>query len=152
LIPVEKISSILRDHQVYPERCIAQKALAEEVTLMVHGEEGLNAARIATQVLFGTDYTTLKAEQIIQSLGDDPRLVFCTEEKMFNTSLPNLVASYQLVSSKSAARQLAEAGGLYLNNQVQRDPRLSLTREVLIDGRVAIVRAGKDNHRILALR
>ena len=63
-------------------------------------ENGLDAARTATQVLFGTDYTTLKADQIIKSLIGDPRLVFCTEEGMFNTSLPNLVANYQLASSK----------------------------------------------------
>lgn len=63
-------------------------------------EHGLDAARTATQVLFGTDYTTLKAEQIIKSLTGDPRLVFCTEEEMFNTSLPNLVAKHQLASSK----------------------------------------------------
>ena len=63
-------------------------------------EDGLDAARTATQVLFGTDYTTLKAEQIIKSLTGDPRLVFCTEEEMFNTLLPNLVAKHQLASSK----------------------------------------------------
>ena len=63
-------------------------------------ENGLDAARIATQVLFGTDYTTLKADQIIKSLTCDPRLVFCTEEEMFSTSLSNLVANYQLASSK----------------------------------------------------
>ncbi|KAF8556385.1 hypothetical protein OG21DRAFT_1437203, partial [Imleria badia] len=152
LLPVEQISSVVHDHQVSPEHRIAQKILAEEVTLMVHGQDGLDAARTATQVLFGTDYTTLKAEQIIKSLSGDPRLVFCTEEEMFNTPLPNLVANHQLASSKSAARQLAQAGGLYLNNQAQRDPRFLLTLEVLIDGKVAIVRAGKDNHRILALR
>lgn len=63
-------------------------------------EDGLDAARIATQVLFGMDYTRLKADQIIKSLTGDPRLVFCTEEEMFNTSLPNLVAKHQLASSK----------------------------------------------------
>lgn len=129
-------------------------------------EDGLDAARIATQVLFGTDYTMLNAQQIIKSLTGDPRLVFCTEEEMLNTSLPNLAAKHQLASSKcksygclpcstnypiAAARQLAQAGGLYLNNKAQRDPRFLITREALVEGKVAIVRAGKDNHRILAL-
>lgn len=68
--------------------------------LFLLSDDGLDAARTATQVLFGTDYTTLTAEQIIKSLTGDPRLVFCTEEEMFNTSLPNLVAKHQLVLSK----------------------------------------------------
>ncbi|KAF9227330.1 tyrosyl-tRNA synthetase [Gyrodon lividus] len=152
LLPVEEISSVIQDHQTHPEYRIAQKLLATEATLMVHGEEGLNAARIATEVLFSTKYPTLKADQIIQSLAGDPRLVFCSEEEIFGTSLPNLVANHKLAPSRSAARQLVQAGGLYLNNVAQRDPRFLLTRDVLVDGRVAIVRAGKDQHLVLALR
>ncbi|KIJ67809.1 hypothetical protein HYDPIDRAFT_107314 [Hydnomerulius pinastri MD-312] len=151
LLPVEEIYSVIRDHQSHPEHRIAQNILAEEVTLMVHGEAGLNAARVATQVLFGTEYSTLKGDQIIESLSGDPRLVFCSEEEMFDTSLPNLVATHKLASSKSAARKLAQAGGLYLNNIAQRDPQFRLTRDVLVDGKVAIVRAGKDKHLVLAL-
>jgi tyrosyl-tRNA synthetase len=88
---------------------------------------------------------------------------------MFGTSLPNLVANHKLAPSKceitifvfhgptsdyplAAARQLIQAGGLYLNNVAQRDPRFLLTRDVLVDSRVAIVRAGKDKHLVLALR
>ncbi|KIJ18687.1 hypothetical protein PAXINDRAFT_8930 [Paxillus involutus ATCC 200175] len=152
LLPVEEISSVIQDHQTHPEHRIAQKLLAEEVTLMVHGGDGLSAARIATQVLFSTEYTALKAQQIITSLAGDSRLVFCSEEEMFGTSLPNLVANHKLAPSKSAARQLIQAGGLYLNNVAQRDPRFLLTRDVLVDSRVAIVRAGKDKHLVLALR
>ncbi|KIJ59875.1 hypothetical protein HYDPIDRAFT_117962, partial [Hydnomerulius pinastri MD-312] len=151
LLPVEEISSVMQDHQSHPEHRIAQYVLAEEVTLMVQGEAGLNAARVATQVLFGTEYSTLKGDQIIESLSSDPRLVFCSEEEMFDTSLPNLVATHKLASSKSAARQLVQAGGLYLNNITQRDPQFRLTRDVLVDGKVAIVRAGKDKHLVLAL-
>lgn len=37
LLPLEEIQSIMQDHESYPERCVAQRILAEEVTLMVHG-------------------------------------------------------------------------------------------------------------------
>lgn len=63
-------------------------------------EEGLEAAQIATQVLFGTAYSALTADQIIKSLTGDSRLVFCSEEEMFRTPLANLVANHGLVSSK----------------------------------------------------
>ncbi|KAF9241607.1 hypothetical protein BU15DRAFT_87184 [Melanogaster broomeanus] len=141
LLSVEEISSVIQDHQAHPEHRIAQKLLAKEVTLMVHGEDGLSAATIATQVLFSNEYTALKAEQIIKSL-----------EEMFGTPLPNLVAKHKLAPSKSAARQLVQAGGLYLNNVAQRDPRFHLTRDALVDGRVAVLRAGKDKHLVLVVR
>ncbi|KAL4073890.1 hypothetical protein J3A83DRAFT_4357806 [Scleroderma citrinum] len=152
LLSLEEITSIMQDHKSHPESRIAQRILAEEVTLMIHGEEGLNAAKVATAVLFGAEYSSLRADQIVKSLSSDRRLVLCTEDEMFNESLPNLAAIHKLLPSKSAARQLVLAGGFYLNNIPQRDPHFRLTRGNLLDGRVAIIRAGKDQHLVLALQ
>ncbi|KAI6157819.1 hypothetical protein BKA82DRAFT_4061984 [Pisolithus tinctorius] len=152
LLPVEEIESIAKNHESHPEHRIAQRILAEEVMLLVHGEDGLSAAKVATKVLFGTDYSSLRADQIIRSLRNDPRLVFCSQDEMFAELLPNLTAIHGLLPSKSAARQLVLAGGLYVNNVPVRDPRLRLTREGLLDGRVAVVRAGKDKHLVLVLK
>ncbi|KAF8124434.1 hypothetical protein EV363DRAFT_1540601 [Boletus edulis] len=156
LLPVEEIPSVVHDHRAPPEHRIAQKLLAEEATLMVHGpkavlssEDGLDAAKIAAQVHFGTNYTTLKAEQAIKSLTGGP---LCTEEGRFAASLPNPVTNHKLAPSKSATHQLAQAGGLCPNNKAQRDPRFLVTRGVLIDGEAAAVRAGKDSRWTLALR
>jgi tyrosyl-tRNA synthetase len=52
----------------------------------------------------------------------------------------------------AAARQLAIGNGLYLNNISQPDVHFKLERSHLINGQVAILRAGKDKHLILALR
>lgn len=57
-----------------------------------------------------------------------------------------------LTHPSAAARQLTLAGGFYLNNVPQKDPHFRLTQDNLLDGRVAIVRAGKDQHLVLALR
>ncbi|KAG1813714.1 hypothetical protein EV424DRAFT_1473429 [Suillus variegatus] len=152
LLPVEEIDAVVREHEIQPERRLAQKLLAKEVTLMIHGKEGLEAARVATNVLFGTDYSTLHAKDIVKSLANDPRLVLCTEDELLGITLPNIAAKFGLTSSKSAARQLALGNGLYLNNVSQPDVHFKLERSHLIDGQVAILRAGKDTHLILALR
>ncbi|OAX39983.1 tyrosyl-tRNA synthetase [Rhizopogon vinicolor AM-OR11-026] len=151
LLPVEEIDSVVREHERQPGHRLAQKLLAEEVTLMIHRKEGLEAARVATNVLFGTDYSELHARDIVKSLVNDPRLVFCTEDELLGIMLPNLAANFGLTSSKSAARQLALGNGLYLNNVPQPDIYFTLERSHLIDGQVAILRAGKDKHLILAL-
>ncbi|KAG2150368.1 hypothetical protein DEU56DRAFT_922558 [Suillus clintonianus] len=152
LLPVEEIDDIVREHEILPERRLAQKRLAEEVTLMIHRKEGLEAARVATDVLFGTDYSTLRAKDIVKSLANDPRFVLCAEDQLLGITLPNIAANFGLTSSKSAARQLALGNGLYLNNVPQPDVHFKLERSRLIDGQVAILRAGKDKHLILALR
>lgn len=152
LLPVGEIDAIVREHEIHPERRLAQRLLAKEVTLMIHRKEGLEAARVATKVLFGTDYSTLHAKDIVTSLANDPRLVRCTEDELLGITLPNIAAKFGLTSSKSVARQLAIGNGLYLNNVPQPDVHFKLERSHLIDGQVAILRAGKDTHLILALR
>ncbi|KAG2362308.1 hypothetical protein BDR07DRAFT_1451242 [Suillus spraguei] len=152
LLPIEEIDAIVREHEIQPERRLAQKLLAKEVTLMIHRKEGLEAARVATNILFGTDYSTLHAKDIVKSLANDPRLVLCTEDELLGITLPNIAAKFGLTSSKSTARQLALGNGLYLNNVPQPDVHFKLERSHLIDGQVAILRAGKDTHLILALR
>ncbi|KAG1751580.1 uncharacterized protein EDB91DRAFT_1045171 [Suillus paluster] len=152
LLPVEEINAVVREHEVQPERRLAQKLLAEEVTQMIHRKEGLEAARVATNVLFGTDYSTLHAKDIVKSLANDPRLVLCTEDQLLGITLPNVAANFGLTTSKSAARQLALGNGLYLNSVPQPDVHFKLERSHLINGQVAILRAGKDKHLILALR
>jgi len=52
----------------------------------------------------------------------------------------------------ATARQLALGKGLYLNNVPKPDVHFKLDRNHLVDGRVVILRAGKDKHLILALR
>lgn len=117
LLPLEEIAAIMGDHRTNPHHRIAQQLLAEEVTLAVHGGQsqldqhvlaltqlmpvdGLTAAKIATKVLFGTDYSSLRVDQIIHSLQGDSRLVFCTEGEMFHNSLPTLAVAHKLLPSK----------------------------------------------------
>lgn len=48
--------------------------------------------------------------------------------------------------------RLIEAGGLYLNNVVVSGPDQKLQAENLLEQRMAILRAGKDKHVILAVK
>lgn len=52
----------------------------------------------------------------------------------------------------AASRNLVQARGLYINNQTVPEPQFKLTKSQLIDGRVAILRAGKDKLLILAAK
>lgn len=49
---VGNIRELIKRHMAKPELRLAQKHLAEQIVLLVHGEEGLKAAIKATQVLY----------------------------------------------------------------------------------------------------
>ena len=61
LLEKEAILKITEEHQLNPHQRLLQKTLAEEVTLMVHGKDDLENAKVASQILFGqTDKDSLK--------------------------------------------------------------------------------------------
>ena len=128
-------------------------------------------ARIATQALFETSLSQLSAQDIVSALEGDPRLVRCPRDQTLGQPVWKLAGKYGLASSNSTlrlctltffwrnlklecctgeARRLATSKGLYLNNAPV-DVQQTLQESDLIDSGVAILRAGKDSHLVLAL-
>ena len=131
--------------------------------------EGLVNAETLTGLFFESDYAGLKVKDILLALKDDPRLVLVSEEEMRATPVYKLASRHGLASSNctcwspyqtqshriftwiAAARALVASRGLYVNDIVVRDIQTHIPIEHLIDGRVAIMRAGKDKICILIL-
>ena len=79
---------------------LLKKALAEELTLLVHKGAGLAQAKNITEVLFGGDIKSLAAQDIKIGLKDAPK--FILEEPM---NLTDLLVSAKIASSKREARE-----------------------------------------------
>ncbi|KAF5385964.1 hypothetical protein D9615_002242 [Tricholomella constricta] len=150
LLPHSEIASIMEAHSEQPESRTAQRRLAAEVTEMVHTSKGLARAQTLTNLLFESNYDGLTANQITSAFEGDPRLVMVDEEELLESSVMKLAARYRLASSASASRNLVQARGLYINNRTVPEAQYKVTKAELIDGRVAILRAGKDKLLILA--
>jgi tyrosyl-tRNA synthetase len=131
-----------------PERRAAQRALAEELTRMVHGPEGLEAARRASKALFGGELSGLD-DRTLEDIFDDmpscdlPRAAL-TEER----PLVEVLVQCGVFKSKGEARRLMENGGLYVNNE-RVGPEARLTEEALASPHIAVVRKGKKHYHLL---
>jgi tyrosyl-tRNA synthetase len=131
-----------------PERREAQRALARELTRLVHGEEQTARAERASALLFGEDIRTLPVEDVLAVFQDVP------STELPQASVPDdglgiveLVVRIGLAASKSDGRRLVQSGGVYVNNRRIGDPSEKLSRADAIDGRLFIVRKGqKQNH------
>ncbi|EEB91161.1 hypothetical protein MPER_10524, partial [Moniliophthora perniciosa FA553] len=126
LLPLSEIREIVFSHKMAPEKRIAQRRLADEVTDQ-----------------------QLDAQSLIQAFESDPRLKWCSKEELTSTSVMKLASRYGLVSSTSAARQLIQARGLYVNDKTVPEIHFTMQEEQLLDGRIAVIRAGKDKVLIL---
>jgi tyrosyl-tRNA synthetase len=133
-----------------PERRQAQRVLAREVTELVHGLDQVRRAERASRILFGEDIGALSADEVLAVFEDVPSTaVPAAELDGTGVSLVELLVRVGLAPSRSEARRLVRAGGIYLNNRRILDGQFRLTRGEAIEGRLVVVRKGqKENHLI----
>jgi tyrosyl-tRNA synthetase len=126
----------------------AQRALAREMTAMVHGEEQVARAEHASTLLFGEDIASLPVEDVLAVFEDVPSTELpAADLGNDGIGIVDLVAKTGLAPSKGEARRLVQSGGIYVNNRRAADVQQRLKKEDAIGGRVFILRKGqKQNH------
>ncbi len=120
----------------------AQKKLAEELTRLIHNEEGLQSALRATQAAAPGHSTELSPAVFHQMMKDMP-FVKLTKAEVIDRRFTDIAAQIGLASSKGEANRLVTGGGAYLNNERVDDPQLKLTERHLIGGEFLLLAAGK---------
>jgi tyrosyl-tRNA synthetase len=137
-----EIEELERQTSEAPHLRAAQRALADDVTDLVHSRAEREAAVAAADALFGRrdlrelSEPTLAA--VVAEVGGVPLPA--------NHELPPIVDVFErsgVVPSKAAARRAIAEGGAYLNNARVQNPDAVLTPDDLLHGRFAIVRRGK---------
>ncbi|MEV6418669.1 tyrosine--tRNA ligase [Streptomyces sp. NPDC051662] len=124
-----------------PQARAAQRALAEELTTLVHGAEQCAAVVAASRALFGQgELTGLDEATLSAALSELPRA-----EVTEPASVVDLFAETGLAPSKSAARRTVKEGGAYVNNVKVSDGDAVPDRTELLHGRWLVLRRGKRN-------
>ena len=117
----------------------AQRALAQDVTTLVHGEAALAAAVAASQALFGRgDLRELDAATLEAAVAELPRATGAV-----GTPLVDLFVEAGLVKSKGEARRAVAEGGLSITNERVSDAEQVLEEHQLLHARWALLRRGK---------
>src|ERR1041385_7918261 len=131
-----------------PEQREAQRVLAREVTRMVHGDEHVVRAERASGVLFGEDFSTLPADDVLSVFEDVPSSTVAADKLSGDgVAVVDLLASSGLTASKGEATRLIRGGGVYVNNRRITDERARLSSADAIEGQLFVLRKGaKQNH------
>ncbi len=125
-----------------PHLRLAQKALADDVTALVHSAADRDAAVTAAAALFGRS----ELEQLSElTLAGVMREIGGIEVEAGETwpTIVDLMEQTGVVATKSAARRAINDGGAYLNNHKVVDPDARLSPEDLLHDRYAVLRRGK---------
>lgn len=148
-VPLEEIAELEKSVQEEPHKRLAQKRLAEEVTRTVHGQEELDKVLKAIRVLFGEKITDLDDNQIARIFQDVPSIEKPYSALDENWTLIDALVDSAACKSRGQARKLIQQGGVYVNNEVNKDIDFVLTRESLASESYLIIRTGKKNYKLI---
>ncbi len=138
---IEALEASIRDR---PDAREAQRALAHEVTELVHGTAAATGAASASEALFGRgELTALDEPTLAAAFADLPRAALPAASPL--PSVLDLLVSTGLSDSRGAARRVLSDGGAYVNNVRITDPAAVPDTTDLLAGRWMLLRRGKRN-------
>ncbi len=141
-----QIEALAQETRDRPQARAGQRALAEEMTALVHGAGEAAKAIAASRALFGQgDLAGLDEKTLAAALAEVPS----TTVRVPGTgtgelpAIADLMAGTAIVPSKSAARRAIGEGGAYLNNRKITEPEARPGQADLLHGRFLVLRRGK---------
>ena len=152
----EEIEKLIEEHREAPHRRILQKTLAEEMTKIVHGEENLEKAIAASQILFGKG-----TKDLLASLDEKTFLsvfkgvpTFEVEKAKIEQgiNIVDLLSEAGVFKSKGEVRRLMKDNGLSINQEKRNNPEDTITASDLLNDKYILVRKGKKNYSLITVK
>lgn len=142
-LPKEEIEELEKSVETEPHLRKAQKALAAEMTKLIHGEEALQQALNITEALFSGNVKKLSAEEMKQGFKDVPSFQLESEEQK---QLVELLVAAKISPSKRQAREDIQNGAIYVNGDRVTDLGFVLQEKDKIGGEFTVIRRGKKKY------
>ena len=137
-----EITELEKSHNENPALREAHRALARELTSLVHSEETTERVEAAARALFGQgELSELDEATLASALAELPRTTVSSSEEI--PTWVDLLAATGVVDSKSAARRIVKEGGAYLNNVKISGEDFRPSKSDFLCGKYAVLRKGK---------
>ncbi|MSY38311.1 MAG: tyrosine--tRNA ligase [Actinobacteria bacterium] len=144
----EEIGELIAATAQKPHERAAQRALAVELTELVHGPHERDGAQEAGKALFGQGDLSALPESTLAAALKQASYAEVASSELSDGELPQideLLVRCGLVASKSAARRTIAEGGAYANNERVTEDSWHPTVENLLHGKWLVLRRGKKN-------
>jgi tyrosyl-tRNA synthetase len=145
----DQVAELERETAQHPARRAAQRALAREVTGLVHGADHVARAERAAAVLFGGSLAEASVDDILTVFDDAPSISVAGASLEQGVGASDLAVRAGLAASKGEASRLIKQGGFYVNDRRLTDERGQITMADAISGSVIVLRKGQRERRIV---
>jgi tyrosyl-tRNA synthetase len=145
----DELAELERVTEEHPERREAQRALARDVTAMVHSADQVARAERAAAVLFGAPLRDASVDDILTVFDDVPSISVPAASLGAGIRVTELAVAAGLAGSNGEAGRLIRQGGLYVNDRRLGDERGQVTLDDAIGRSVIVLRKGQRERRLV---
>ncbi|WP_353140615.1 tyrosine--tRNA ligase [Pseudopedobacter sp.] len=146
-----EVDALIEEHDKAPHLRVLQKALAEDITRRVHGDQALQTALKTTDFLFGNG-----SLEFLNSLSDEEVIgVFegIAQFKVEKTAIESgidivslLAEKTQIFPSKGEAKKMIQGGGVSINREKVANVETTINAGNLINNKFIVAQKGKKNY------
>lgn len=151
---IEEVEDLINEHKKNPSKRILQKALAHDVTIMVHGEDAYNKAIAASNILFGnsnaSDLENLDNETFKSVMKDVPKVATNMNE-IEGTNVVDFLCTVCKVGSKTDVKKLINGGGISINKVKVDNIKENVTKDMLLNNNTMLVQKGKKKYYLVTV-
>ncbi len=148
--PLDEINALIEEHKTAPHLRKLQKALAEELTTLVHSSEDLAFAQKASDILFGQSaietLRELNEKQLLEVMDGVPQVTAEKASLSEGIDLLSFLADSKIFPSKGEARKMVQNGGVSVNKEKIQGIDFVLKQEHLLNDRYVLIQKGKSNY------
>lgn len=138
----DEINQLAATVENEPEKRLAQRRLAEEVTRFVHGEEALESAQHISEILFSGDIQRLTLTEVQEAFEKVPNVSINSEP----TNIVELLTETAIEPSRRQAREDITNGAITINGERCTDTDAQLNPKTNFSGKFMVIRRGKKNY------
>jgi tyrosyl-tRNA synthetase len=144
-LPGQRIEELERELAAHPDRRDAQKALAFEVTALVHGPEVAREMQYAAEIVYVEQIQGIGERTLRDVFAAVPTSHITRQQLEGGMDILELMLAAGMVKSKGEGRRLLDAGGVYVNN-LRVEPATRIGAGHLASDSLMVLRSGKKNY------
>lgn len=159
LLSKEKIEALEAEHKNAEHLRILQKALAEDVTIRVHGQKQYEIALKASDILFGKDVTealkSIDERTLLQVFEGVPQVEISKNALLEAGTITNLLGvatEGKIFPSNGESKKNIQGGGVSINKEKVSDINASTAEIELLQGKFILAQKGKKNYYLIEVK
>lgn len=142
----ESIEALIAEHDTDAAKRVLQKALAKEITIFVHGEEGYNAALETTAKLFNNKTAPASSLSVddLEGMEGIEKFAYDINKLKEGIDVVSFLAETGIFPSKGEAKKMVQNGGVSINRNKVDGLQLKLEESLLLHNQYLLVQKGKN--------